>query len=269
MFKTTMNQFTLSLFSVIFFFLSSCTPNHAKIDNSLKQYFDSANVEGCFALLNNQMGNITVYNMGLDTLRLSPGTSFKIPETLIGIQTGKITNENTRLFGDSANTNNPTLKEAFAGSSVSFYRELEKQIGNDTLQFWIDSLGYGNKKLGENADSSWPPQTLKISPDEQLGMMSKLYFDQLPFQKYAQEMVTSLMTEESDSLYKLNYTTASGIDSANRTTGWALGWIEENRHIYFFVTFARSANPSTDIRNTAADISKAALKHLGFFQGQK
>jgi len=264
-----MNKFTLSLLGIVFLFLSSCTPNHAKIDNSLKKYFDSANVEGCFALLNNQMGDITVYNMGLDTFRLSPGTSFKIPETLIGIQTGKITNENTRLFGNSANANNPTLKEAFAGSSAPFFSELEKQIGKDTLQFWIDSLGYGNKKLRENADSSWPPQDLKISPDEQLGMMSKLYFDQLPFQKYAQEMVTNLTTQESDSLYKLNYTTASGVDSANRSIGWTLGWIEENRHIYFFVTFARSANPSTDMRSTAADISKAALKHLGYFQGQK
>jgi beta-lactamase class D len=264
-----MNKFTLSLLATVFLFLSSCTPNHAKIDSSLKKYFDSANVEGCFALLNNQMGNITVYNMGLDTLRLASGSSFKIPETLIGIQTGKITNGNTRLFGDSANTSNPTLKDAFTSSSVPFFSELEKQIGKDTLQFWIDSLGYGNKKLSENADSTWPPQKLEISPDEQLGLMSKLYFDQLPLQKYAQDMVTSLLTEESDSLYKLNYTTASGVDSANHPIGWALGWIEENRHIYFFITFARSTNPSANIEKTAADISKAALKHLGFFQGQK
>ena len=93
-----MNKFHFLLLSFFLFAFSSCSLNHAKIDNDLKKYFDSSNVEGCFALLNNQMGNITVYNMKLDTQRLPAGTSFKIPETLIGIQTGKIINDQNFVF---------------------------------------------------------------------------------------------------------------------------------------------------------------------------
>ena len=50
-------------------FLASCSVNQAKIDNSLKKYFDSAKADGCFSLVNNQTGAVTVYNMKLDTQR--------------------------------------------------------------------------------------------------------------------------------------------------------------------------------------------------------
>ncbi len=190
-----MNKFRLLLLSPFLLAFGSCSLNHAKIDNDLKKYFDSSNVEGCFALLNNQTASITVYNMKLDTQRLAAGTSFKIPETLIGIQTGKITNENTTLLNDSLGTGNPTLKEAFNNSSIPYFQSLAREIGKDTLKFWVDSLGYGNKNMNSAVDSFWLNNDLKVSPDEQLGMLSKLYFEQLPFQKYAQEMVGNLMLQ--------------------------------------------------------------------------
>ncbi len=264
-----MNNFRLLLLSIFLLAFGSCTLNHAKIDNDLKKYFDSSNVEGCFALLNNQMGNITVYNMQLDTQRLPTGTSFKIPGTLIGIQTGKIINENSTLPGDTSVNGNPTLKEAFTNSSIPYFQTLAHEIGKDTLKFWLDSLGYGNKAINSPVDSFWLNSDLKISPDEQLGLLSKLYFEQLPFQKYAQEMVANMMLQKVDSLYKLSYTTGTGIDAENHKIAWNLGWIEENRHIYFFVTFIKSADNSKDIKSSAINVSKAVLKGLGFFKGEK
>ncbi len=263
-----MKKFRLLLVSFVFLSLSSCTLNHAKIDNSLKKFFDSSNVEGCFALLNNQMGNITVYNMKLDTQRVSAGTSFKIPETLIGIQTGKLINEKTTLLNDSSATG-PTLKEAFSNSDVSYFQSLAGEIGKDTLKFWLDSIGYGNKKINSSAGSGLLNNDLKISADEQLGLLSKLYFEQLPFQKYAQEMVANMMLQKDDSLYKLSYTTGTATDEEYQHLAWNLGWIEENRHIYFFVTLIKTPDKSMDVKTTAINISKSVLKELGFFKGEK
>lgn len=264
-----MNKFSLLLLSFILLVLSSCTLNHARINNDLKKYFDSSRVEGCFALLNNQIGNITVYNMTLDTQRLPAGTSFKIPETLIGIQTGKIVNENSALDNDSSVKNHLTLKQAFASSSVPYFQSLEREIGKDTMKFWLDSLGYGNKKITVRPDSFWINEEPQISPDEQLGLMSKLYFDQLPFQKYAQEMVSTMMLQEDNPLYKFSYTTGSGLDKINHQFAWNLGWIEENRHIYFFVTFIKTPDSSMDVKARSINISKSILKALGFFKGEK
>lgn len=264
-----MNKFSLLLFSVFLLLISSCTMNRAKINNDLKKYFDSSHVDGSFSFLNNQIGDITVYNMKLDTQRVSPGTSFKILNTLIGVQTGKIVNENTVLKKDSSDTSGTTLKQAFSNSTVDYFQQIARQVGKDTLNHWIDSISYGNKNISGAVDSFWLNNELKVSPDEQLGLMSKIYFEQLPFSKYSQQMVENLMLQEDNTLYKLSYTTGSGVDEKNNSFEWVLGWIEENRHVYFFVTFIKSPDKNRDLKTTGINISKSILKSMGFFKGEK
>jgi beta-lactamase class D len=264
-----MNKISFVFLTFFLFILGSCTVNKAKIDNSLKIYFDSSGVDGCFSFLNNQLGNITVYNMKLDTERLSAGNSFKILNSLIGIQAGKISNENTILNTDSSKNTNITFKEAFQNSSTPFFQDLARQIGKDTMKFWVDSLHYGNKNISGPVDSFWLNPNLKISPDEQLGLVSKLYFEQLPFQKYAQQMVQDQMLQEDNTLYQLSYATGTGIDGKDNSFGWVLGWIVENRHVYFFVTYITSPKKELDMKTTAIHISKSILKQMGFFKGEK
>jgi beta-lactamase class D len=262
-----MNKFFLPVLSA-FILLSSCSVNNTNIDPSLKKYFDSSHVEGSFSFLNNQLATVTVYNMDLDTQRFSPATSFNIFNSLIGIQTGKISNENTVITGVGKQGSALSFKEAFKSSSNAFFQTLAKQIGKDTMKFWVDSIGYGNKNMSGSVDSLWLNGHLKISPDEQLGLASKLYFGQLPFQKYAQQMVQDQMLQEDNDLYQLSYATGVGIDKGN-SIGWVLGWIVENRHVYFFVTFINSPEKNLDIKSIGIHISKSILKGMGFFKGEK
>ncbi len=260
--------------SLIVFTLASCTLNKAKINNDLKKYFDSAHVDGSFSLLNNQAGTITVYNMKLDTQRVSPGSGFDIVNSLIGVQAGKITDENMIIKWDGTERSHPewnkdlTMKEAFHISADPYFQEIAKRTGRDTMKLWIDSIQYGNKNISGPVDSFWLNGNLKISPDEQLGLMSKLYFDQLPFQKYAQQMVRNVMLMEDNTLYKLSYKTGNGLDEKNNPLGWVMGWIEENRHVYFFVTLIKSSEKNMDMNKTGLDITKNILKELGYFKGQ-
>jgi beta-lactamase class D len=263
-----MNKFFVPfLFAVIF--LSSCSVNNTKIDPSLKKYFDSSNVDGSFSFLNNQLGTITVYNMDLDTQRFSPASSFKTFSSLVGIQTGKISNENTVIKAGNDNDAALSFKDAFKSSSNIYFQTLANQVGKDTMKFWVDSIGYGNKNVSGPVDSLWLNDHLKISPDEQLGLVSKLYFSQLPFQKYAQQMVQDQMLQEDNSLYELSYATGVGIDNKNNSIGWVLGWIVENRHVYFFVTFIKSPERNLDMESIGIHISKSILKDMGFFKGEK
>lgn len=264
-----MNKIFFLFLSFSLFTLGSCTINKAKINNDLKKYFDSSHVDGSFSLLDNQMGGITIYNMKLDTQRISPATSFKILNTLIGVQTGKITNENMVIKTDSTQGKSLTMKEAFNISSIPYFQFVARQIGKDTMKLWIDSIGYGNKNTSGPVDSFWLNNQLKISPDEQLGFISKLYFEQLPFQKYAQQMVQDVMLQEDNTLYKLSYATGSGIDEKDNSIGWVLGWIEENRHVYFFVTLTKSSDKNMDMKTTSINLTTKIMKHLGFFKGQK
>ncbi|HEY5369150.1 MAG TPA: penicillin-binding transpeptidase domain-containing protein [Hanamia sp.] len=263
-----MNKFFLPVLS-LFIFLSSCSVNNTKIDPSLKKYFDSSNVQGSFSFLNNQLGSITVYNMDLDTQRFSPATSFNMLNSLVGIQAGKISNENTVLATGTGKDSALSFKEAFKTSSNIFFQALANQVGKDTMKVWIDSIGYGNKNVNGAVDSLWINDHLKISPDEQLGFVSKLYFNQLPFQKYAQQMVEDQMLQEDNNLYQLSYATGSGVYNKDNAIGWVLGWIVENRHVYFFVTFVKSPESRLDMKSIGIHVSKSILKGMGFFKGEK
>ena len=272
--KTTRFLFLISYFSFLLC-LPSCSVNKAKINNNLKKYFDAKNVDGCFTMLDNSNGQITVYNMALDTARASPASTFKIVNAMIGLQTGVITNEDMIIKWDRVKRSNAdwnkdmNMKEAFKVSSVPFYQEVARRIGRDTMQQWIDSISYGNKNISGPIDSFWLNNRLKISPDEQLGMLKKLYFDQLPFRKSVQQAVRDMMLQEDNTAYKLSYKTGWGEDEVKNPVGWVAGWIEENRHVYFFVTFIKSKDKNIDMKKVRLDVTKDILKDLGFFEGKK
>ena len=178
--------------------LSSCSENNVTVDDSLKKFFDDNHVTGTFALYDNGQGRFTVYNLSRykDSPYL-PASTFKIVNSLIGIQTGVITNEKmvipwdgvTRKFpnGDTAKAWNKdlTMEEAFKISAVPYYQEVARRVGKDTMQRWLDTLGYGSKygrAVIKKIDTFWLDNSIKITPDEQLGLVKKLYFKQLPFQ---------------------------------------------------------------------------------------
>ena len=253
----------------------SCSLNNAHIDNDLKKYFDSAHVDGCFSLYNNKMGEITVYNMELDTQRVLPASTFKIVNSLIGLETGKITDEKMIIKWDSVKRwNNSwnkdlTMEEAFKVSAVPYYQEVARRIGRDTMKHWIDTLHYGNMNITGPIDSFWLNNTLKISPDEQLGLLEKLYFEKLPFTRRSQDIVKNVMLRESNTLYKLSYKTGWGFDENNNAVGWVAGWIEENLHPYFFVTLIKTPDKNIDMENVRMHITRSILSELGFFKGEK
>lgn len=270
-----MIQYSRLLLIASFTFISSCSVNRATINNDLKKYFDSAHVDGCFSLLDNATGKITVYNMTLDTQRILPASTFKIVNSLIGLETGKITDEKMVIKWDGVKRWNEdwnkdlTMEEAFKVSAVPYYQEVARRIGRDTMKLWIDSLHYGNMNISGPIDSFWLNNTLKISPDEQLGLVNKLYFDKLPFEKRSQQIVRDVMLQENNTLYKLSYKTGWGFDEKNNAVGWITGWIEENRHVYFFVTLVKSADKNINMQPVRMNITKGILSELGFFKGEK
>lgn len=269
-------QHSCILFSAILATLFlSCNVNRARIDDNLKKYFDSRNVDGCFTMLNNADGAITVYNMNLDTTRLTPASTFKIVNSLIALQTGAATDENMIIKWDGVTrpvkdwNRDMNMKQAFKVSCVPYYQELARRIGHDTLKNWIDTLSYGNRDISGPVDSFWLNSKLKISPDEQLGLLKKLFFDQLPFRKGVQQTVRDMMLQESNTAYKLSYKTGWGFDEKGNNVGWVTGWIEENRHVYFFVTLVISPDKNIDMQRVRMDITRDILKEYGFFEGKK
>lgn len=262
--------YLLSLIIII-----SCSPNNVEIDNSLKKYFDENKVNGCFALMDNGTGKFTIYNLTRyrDSSFL-PASTFKIVNALIGLQTGKISNDSMVIKWDGITRPVPewnqdlTMYKAFRVSAVPYFQEVARRIGKDTMQFWLDSLKYGSMKIKTAIDTFWLDNSLKITPDEELGLVKRLYFHQLPFFNVNQDMVKRAMLFEDAINYRLAYKTGWGHTEKGSALGWVLGWIEENNHPYFFVLNIESPDHDFDIGTARMKILKDILKQLGFFEGK-
>jgi beta-lactamase class D len=246
---------------------TACSSGNVTVDNSLQRYFDSAGVQGSFGLFDNGQGHFTIYNLPRyrDSL-YQPGATFDILLSLVAIQTGVVKDDTASLRPAL------TLGKAFRGSddsSLTGFQALAAHIGKDTLKEWIDSLQYGNKYMGADTTAFWHNNTLKINADEQLGLLKKLYFDQLPFFQRTQAIVRRMMPAENNSSYRLTYKTAQGTKEDGHAIGWVMGWVEENKHPYFFVVNLESADPNKDLGTAGLTIAKGILQQLGFFQGKK
>lgn len=259
----------------------SCSPNNIKEDKSLKKYFDENKVEGCFALMDNASGKFTVHNFNrYKDSSFLPASTFKIINSLIGLQTGKIVNDSMVIKWDGVKrrvdewNQDLTMYAAFRASSVYYYQEVARRIGKDTMQYWLDSLKYGAKsdtslfKITSAIDSFWLDNTLKITPDQELGVVKQLYFDQLPFFKSYQETVKRAMLFENTTNYRLGYKTGWGFKENGNALGWIVGWIEENKHPYFFVLNIESTDKNFDMRTVRMKMLKDILGQLGFLKGE-
>ena len=161
--------------------------------------------------------------------------------------------------------------QAFKISCVPYYQEVARRIGKDTMQHWLDSLSYASKNgraIVGAIDSFWLNNSIKVTPDEQLGLAKKLYFNQLPFQHRVQDIVKKVMLQEENSNYSLSYKTGWGFQENGNSIGWIVGWIEENKHPYIF-SLQVEASHDADMQTIRLNILNGILKQMGFFEGKK
>jgi beta-lactamase class D len=165
-----------------------------------------------------------------------------------------------------------TMEEAFKVSAVPYYQEVARRIGRDTMQHWLDTLGYaaryGKAVITSRVDTFWLDNSIKVTADEQLGLVKRLYFGQLPFQKRTQDIVRNVMLQEKAAKYSLSYKTGWGFTENGDALGWIVGWIEENKHPYFFVLNVEGPH-DTNMLPIRLAILKGILTEKGFFQGRR
>ncbi|RYY66013.1 MAG: class D beta-lactamase [Chitinophagaceae bacterium] len=255
--------------------LAGCSTNNVTTDDSLGKFFSDNGTEGCFAVLNNATGAFTMYNLPrFRDSAFTPASTFKIVNSLVGLQTGIISNDSMVIrwngvpSGRTECDADMSMYTAFRRSCPAWYQEAARRIGRDTMQRWLDSLAYGNKKISK-VDTFWLDNSLKIRPDEELGLVKRLYFNQLPFFKTNQEIVKRAMLFESTPAYRLAYKTGWGKKENGRDLAWVVGWVEENNHPYFFALNFETLKPGVDVPTVRMNMLKGILKKLGYLEGRK
>lgn len=228
----------------------SCSPNNVKEDPELQSLIEGQQVEGVVGIFNNLGGNFKLSNRKwFRDSAVAPGSSFAILQTLIGVETGRVKDGTAVL--DSV-----SLLTAFQQQNSVFFQTLSQRIGKDTMQHWLDTLGYARRydtpKI-KNLEPSWAA-SLRITADEQLGVTKKLYFDQLPFQRRTHEILRNMMVVDDSTGNQLAYKVSHAVEANGQRICWIQGWKEKNQHPDFFVIMTRT--------KTGADPEAAAKQIL-------
>lgn len=257
------NRFFVALLAVVFF--AACTVNNVTEDNNLGRFFESQKVKGTFGMFDNSRGDFTIYDLTRFRKQVSPAQTFHIFSSLVALHTGKLTDDSSTVVGADSTSSTLSLSQAFKNNSDAHFKAVANLIGKDTLKYWLDSVKYGNKIIGNDVTVFWLNDSLKISPDEQLGMIKRLYFKQHPFRASVQEQVKKMMVVVNNAQYQLAYQQGR-IVRGNQQEAWIVGWIEENRHVYPFV-LSFDADLDADTYAIGKKLSEDILRDLGFFKG--
>ena len=76
------------------------------------------------------------------------------------------------------------------------------------------------------------------------------------------------MLWENNTNYQLGYKTGTGYLENGNMIGWIIGWIEENRHPYFFVLNLETSDKNFDMKTIRLKMLKDILEKSGFFKGK-
>ncbi len=235
----------------------------------LKKYFVEYNHDGCFVLYDLNNNKYIRYNPERCSQRFIPASTFKIFNSLAALETGAVINENDTIRWDGIDrgwnewNKDMDMQHAFRFSSVWFYQEIARRIGEEKMQELVNLNTYGNQNISGGIDLFWLEGGFRISPDEQIEFLKKLYLNQVKFSKRTVDIVKKIMIYEETDEYTLRAKTGWGIRFENQV-GWFVGYIERDDNVYFFATNLESKKPEQGFVSRI-EITKNILHALGLY----
>jgi beta-lactamase class D len=223
--------------------------------NSWKSFYGKYQVSGCILIYDLNNNEYLSYNTERCRESFSPASTFKILNSLIALETGVIMDENEVIPWDSVKRSydkwnmDQTLRSAIKYSAVWAYQELARRIGEKRMQYFIDTVKYGNCNISGGIDQFWLNGALKISPVEQVEFLKRLYSDNLPFSKRNLNIVKDIIINEQTDNYILRGKTGWGSNSGT-DIGWYVGYLSVNGNVYFFannINIADEKDPAARI----------------------
>ena len=199
----------------------------------------------------------TIYGNHADE-RVNPCSTFKILNSMIALDSKVVQDENETIAWDGVVRTYPlwntehSMRSAIAVSTVWFYQELARRVGEKQMDEMVRAAEYGNMDTSKSLTDFWlGGGSLKISPNEQVDFVSKMVRNQLPFSLRSQSVVKEIMRLE-----KRDGMTLSGKTGSCGGIGWFIGFIERDEFVKVFAFQIRGEGAN------GAEAKKIAIQFL-------
>lgn len=255
--------------------LSSCSKKQKEgnkvVVKSFQAILDSANVSGTILVFDTEKN--TYYSNDFKEAKSAylPASTFKIPNSIIGLEEGILKNENSvfkwngeQRFLDSWEKD-LTLKEAFQKSCVPCYQELARKIGVKKMNNQLKKLKFGKMDVHKNTiDNFWLVGKSQISPMEQINFLRRFYNEQLPIKIATFKIVKSILKITSTNNYILSGKTGLAV-TEKIEVGWFVGYVEIGKNIVYFATKIKNIkeidrSKFIEVRKKVTDLALKKLK---------
>lgn len=235
----------------------------------LQRAFDALKTRGTLVL----MDTASRQWMASDSVRAHtsyiPASTFKIPMSLIALETGVAQDENTRFPWDGKKRRFPdwnqdqTLASAYKYSAVWVFQHLARIVGQPTVQQFLYDFRYGNAKAGPVGDTFWLEGDLRISAVGQIDFLRRLHDRELPLSDATYTAARKVMRRDAGPGWTLYAKTGWG-DSTQPAIGWFVGWLErdrDSRPVYFALNMDMVRD---DLGPQREAVVKDSLRTLGY-----
>ena len=240
--------------------------NCTEID--LTNYFGE--YEGSFVLYDLEEDTWKIHDMERATLRVAPNSTYKIYNALFGLEKGIITPENSFInwngtpYPFEAWNTDQTLPSAMSASVNWYFGYIDEQLGETSIQEYLHKIGYGNEDLSGDFSSYWMESSLKISPIEQVELLTRLQNHNLGFTSENVKAVKDSIHISNSSYEDFYGKTGTGRVNGQDINGWFIGFIENADNTYFFAT--NNQNEQCAAGSKASDITLSILSDLNIWQ---
>lgn len=253
-------------FLTLIFLFPHCQTN--KKNHNIKALFKKYNVQGSFILYDLRKDQYFRYNPERCKKGFLPASTFKILNSLIALEEKVIEDENTIFKWDgkkreySVWNRDHDLKTAYQNSVVWYYQELARKIGLNKMNNYLKQVDYGNLDTSAGIDQFWLKGNFKITQEEQIHFLKRLYLNTLPFSKQNMDTVKRIMTYEDNEEYSIKAKT--GLIIKPDVIGWWVGWykFKKTNAVYFFATNLSQKNYTSDFPSVRIKLTKDIFKEL-------
>lgn len=234
----------------------------------LTSYFSKYN--GSFVLYDLKSDTWRIYNENLATKRVSPDSTYKIYDALLGLEKGIITPEDSFIAWDGkkypfeAWNTDQTLDSAMASSVNWYFQAIDKQLTYTDIHNYINRIDYGNENVSGSLSAYWLDSSLKISPVEQVELLMKLQSNSFGFSPENISAVKDSICLSSSGAGKFYGKTGTGRIDGKNINGWFIGYIETDDNTYFFATNIAADDDASG--SNAAKITMSVLSDMSIWQ---
>ena len=244
----------------------SSSENVSYVD--LSTYFGE--YEGSFVLYDLENDAWSIHNMEHATLRVAPNSTYKIYDALFGLEEEIITPENSfiawngKTYPFEAWNADQTLQSAMNSSVNWYFESVDEQLGAANISNYIEEIGYGNENISGDFSTYWMESSLKISPIEQVELLTRLQNNSLGF---APENINAvkdaicLCASDAGTFYGK---TGTGRVDGQDVNGWFIGYIETVDNTYFFATNIGADSDATG--GNATEITMSILSDMNIWK---